>query len=155
MNRMKWILGLGLLVGMFMAAPLGAANPPASTANWNNLKALAPGDNVRVVLNNMKSYRGKFQSFADNAIVVRLSTGDQTFTRDSILRVSTKGQSHRLRNALIGAAIGAGIGAAVGAAQSNSGAYVIGYYVPSLAAAGAVGGAVVPTGGWHDVYRAR
>lgn len=97
MDRLKWAFGLALLVGMFVTVPLGAANPPAPIANWNNLKVLAPGDNVRVVLNNMKSYRGKFESFADNAIVVRLSSGNQTFTRNSILRVSTKGQWHRLR----------------------------------------------------------
>jgi len=155
MNGMKWIFALGLLLGLFAALPLGAANPPNSAANWDNLKTLAPGEKTGIVLNGKKSYDGKFQSLAENAIVVRLAAGGQTFTRDSVLRVSTKGQSHRLRNAVIGVAVGAGIGAGAGAAQSDNDAYVFAYYVPFLAVVGALGGAVIPSGGWHDVYRAR
>lgn len=155
MNRTKFALALGLLLGLFAAAPLGAANPPKASASWDNLKALAPGDDVRIVLNDKKSYRGKFHSATDNAIVARLAKGDQTFDRTNILRVSTKGQSHRLRNALLGAAVGAGIMAVAGlAAPSDQKEYVyIG--VPVVAAWGAGIGAFVPTGGWHDVYRAR
>jgi len=149
------IVALGTLPGAW----LGAAPPQNGKANWDNLKQLAPGDDIRIVLNDAKSYGAKFQSVSDEALVVRLVTGEQTFTRESVLRVSTKGRSHRLRNALIGAGAGGGIAAA--AAGSNcsfdSEACAIGLAVgvPFAIAAGAGVGAVIPTGGWHDVYRAR
>lgn len=154
MNRTKFVLILGLLLGFF-TAPLGAANPPKATAKWDNLKTLAPGDNIRVVLNDKKSYRGKLQSLTDNAIVVRLATGEQSFKRTDILRVSAKGQPHRLRNALIGAAVGAAVIGGASAAQTDEQIYTLVFAVPGGAALGAVGGAFVPTGGWHEVYRAR
>ncbi len=154
MNRTKFVLVLGLLLGL-CAASLGAADPPKSTANWDNLKALAPGDDVRVVLNDKKSYRGKFQSLTDNGIVVRVEKNDQSFERTNILRVTAKGQSHRLRNALVGAVLAAGVTAVVGAASQEQQAYVLALGVPGMAASGAVVGAVIPSGGWHDVYRAR
>jgi hypothetical protein len=131
----------------------------AAQNNWDNLKRLAPGDDIRIVLNDAKSYRAKFQSASDAAIVVRLVTGEQTFTRENVLRVSTRGQSHRLRNAALGAGIGVGLGFAVaaGTSRNDSEAQAIGYAVipPFMGAAGAGVGAFLPTGGWHDVYRAR
>ena len=131
----------------------------SSQNNWGNLKRLAPGDEIHIVLNDAKSYRANFQSVSDQAIVVRLATGEQTFTRKNVLRVSTKGQSHRLRNAVLGAAIGVGLGFAVatGTSRNDSEAQAIGYAVipPFMAAAGAGVGAFLPSGGWHDVYRAR
>ena len=54
----------------------GAKSPQA---NWDNLKGLAPGDDIRIVLNDKKSYKAKFQSVSDEAIVVRLATGEQDF----------------------------------------------------------------------------
>jgi hypothetical protein len=92
-------------------------------------------------------------------MVVRLGSGEQTFSRDSVLRVSTKGQSHRLRNAAIGAAVGVGVGfaAAAGSSRNDQEAQAIGYAVipPFAGGAGAAVGAILPTGGWHDIYRAR
>lgn len=155
MNRTKLVLVLGLFLGMFAAAAASAANPPKPVANWDNLKALAPGDVVRVVLNDKKSYRGQFQRLTERAIVVHLAQGDESFDRMNILRVSTKGQSHRLRNTLIGVAVGAAVGGALGASRSEPDVYVYAAYIPSMAVVGAFGGAFVPTGGWHDVYRAR
>lgn len=153
MNRTKSVLVLGLLLGLFATASFGATNPPKTSANWDNLKALAPGDEVRVVLYSAKSYRGKFQSLTDNAIVVRLGTGDQSFNRADILRVSTKGKSHRLRNALLGAAAGAAIVGGASASQTDEQIYTLVFAIPGGAALGALGGALVPTGGWHEIYR--
>jgi hypothetical protein len=131
----------------------------SSQNNWDNLKRLAPGDEIHIVLNDAKSYRGKFHSVSDEAIVVRLVTGEQTFTRENVLRDSTEGQSHRLRNAALGAGIGVGLGFAVAArtSRNDSEAQAIGYAVipPILGAAGAGVGAFLPTGRWHDIYRAR
>ena len=162
MKPMKHSHSPGLLLALLVlmtGTPLGAADSRNGSGNWDNLKKLAPGDDIRIVLNDAKSYRAKFQSVSDEAIVVRLVTGEQTFTRENVLRVSTKGQSHRLRNAALGAAIGVGVGfaAAAGTSRNDPEAQAIGYVLipPALGGAGAAVGAILPTGGWHEVYRAR
>jgi hypothetical protein len=151
---------IGLL--SLMAVPaLQAAGPKPNTAIWDNLKTVTPGAKIQIVLKDQKSYVGKFQTASDAAIVVRLETGDQTFSRQDVLRVSTKGKSHRLRNALIGFGVGAGVGLGLGAAGDSScggncffpklGEEV---FTPVGAIIGAGVGAALPTGRWHEVYRA-
>lgn len=162
MSKTKHSLTLGLViwfVGSIAATPLRAADPRPEKANWDNLKQLAPGEEIRVVLNDAKSYRGQLQAVNDEAVVVRLPGGEQTFARQSVLRVSSKRQGHRTRNGLIGAAAGAAGGAGIGAAACPNDpecqvrtapvGLLIGLGV------GATAGALLPTGGWHDVYRAR
>jgi len=151
-----------LVIVILMALPaLQAAEPKPPTANWDNLRTVTPGAQVQVVLNNVKSYRGQFQSVSDEALVVRLETGGQTFSRHDVLRVSAKGESRRLRNALIGAGVGAGIGLGVGAAaDSGCGRNCIvqsgkAIFTPLGGMIGAVAGAALPTGRWHDAYRAQ
>ena len=140
-------------------ALLAAAAPRQDKRDWNNLRQLAPDQQIQVVLNNAKSYRGEFQSYSEEAIVVRVTTGIETLARNDVLRVTTQGKRHTKRNILIGTVVGFGIGAAAGAAicasDSCSGA------APAIVGAtagsplGALAGFVAPTGGWHDVYRAR
>ena len=125
--------------------------------NWDNLKELASGQQVRIVLNDAKSYQGKLQSLTDDVIVVRLKTGDQTFERQSVLRVSRKRRPHRGRNALIG--VGAGVLTLIAydatGCQDCDQSTKIGDAAAG-ALLGAAVGALVPTGvGWHDLYRAR
>jgi hypothetical protein len=148
-----------LMLGSIGIATVHAEEAKSSQANWDNLKGLAPGDDIRIVLNDTKSFGAKFQNLSAEAIVVRLATGEKTFTRESVLRVSTKGQSHRLRNAALGAAAGVGLGAILAATTSrnDSETQAIGWAVipPFTGAAGAGLGAFLPTGGWHDLYRAR
>ncbi|MBI1983531.1 MAG: hypothetical protein HYS61_04970 [Acidobacteria bacterium] len=144
--------------GLLLLVP-GLAAAQSSQESWENLKQLAPGEDVRIVLNDAKSYGAKFESVNDEAITVRLVTGEQTFSRENVLRVSTKGRSRRLRNALIGAGVGVGLGF-VGAAAGNRNdpeARAIAYVLapPVFGGIGAAVGAVMPTGGWHDVYRAK
>jgi len=134
----------------------GLSLAQSSQNNWDNLKQLAPGQQIRIVLNDAKSYEAKFQSVTDEGIVVRLATGEQTFPRQSVLRVSTKHRSHRVRNALIGAGAGVATALAVDAAacpDCTTGTWA-GDTV-GLGVLGALVGALVPTGRWHDVYRAR
>jgi hypothetical protein len=143
--------------------PLRAADPQAANPAWENLKSLSPGQEIRVVLNNAKSYQGEFQSLSDSGITLRQPGGDQTLSRQDVLRVSSKGKKHRGRNALIGAAVGAGVGLGLGAAldrQSQTDIIKLHHWgiavgAPLGALLGAGGGALLPTGGWHDVYRAR
>jgi hypothetical protein len=128
----------------------------SSQSNWDNLKQLAPGQQIRIVLNDAKSYEAKFQSVTDDGIVVRLATGDQTFPRQSVLRVSSKHRSHRGRNALIGVGVGVAAALAVDAGVCQD--CTAGTWAGDAAGCGLLGaavGALVPTGRWHDVYRAR
>ena len=169
MNSMEQTHRSALLVALALlmtGVPLRAADNRNAVSNWDNLQQLAPGDNLRIVLNDAKSYKAKLESVNDNAIVVRLASGEQTFPRETVLRVSTKGRSHRGRNALIGLAAAAGTGVIVGVASPELGQGTCGRgscvdagMVAALAVWGAgigsVMGAVIPTGRWHDVYRAR
>jgi hypothetical protein len=169
MKPMKQIHGSELIIALVLltaAVPVGAAETRNPTANWDNLNQLAPGDDIRIVLDNAKAYTAKLESVNDSGIVVRLASGEQTFPRGTVLRVSTKGRSHRLRNAFIGLAAGAGTGVTVGFAspelgqgKCSRGSCVDAGTVSALgvwgAALGAGMGALIPTGRWHDVYRAR
>jgi len=128
---------------------------------------LSSGEEIQVVEKNAKSFRGKFEIVSEDALIVRLESGDQSFERQSILRVSTKGGSHRLRNAALGAAIGAGVGLAVGAASdaSNSCSSNPGFLcdlhfdfgkqilTPLGAAAGGLIGTATGGRKWREIYR--
>jgi hypothetical protein len=166
MNKTMRILFLALALstlGWAPTLPLRAADAAAANPTWDNLKTLSTGQEIRVVLNGAQSYQGVFQSLSDSGITLRQSGGDQTVARQDVLRVSTKGQKHRGRNALIGAAVGAGVGLGLGAAadrSSQNGIIQLHHWglavgAPLGALLGAGGGALLPTGGWHDVYRAR
>jgi hypothetical protein len=135
-------------------------------SDWDNLRQLAPGQSIRIVLNDAESCMAEFRGVTTDALVVRLAQGDQTLQRHSVLRVSTQHKSHRGRNALIGVAAGIGAGIIVGVAspelgqgKCSHGSCVDAGQVSALgvagATAGAVVGAVIPRGGWHNVYRAR
>ena len=134
--------------------------------NWDNLRQLAPGQKIRVVLSDAKSYTGHFQMVTDDGLVVRLGAAERTLRRQSILRVSAQGNAHRTRNALIGAAIGVGGGLAIAAgcyASYNNQGYTNNRCMEVIAPTGAaVGGgigagigAMVSKSGWHEVYRAQ
>ncbi len=162
-GQLRHTLRLGLsalILGLIVAGPHWAAEPQRDIANWDNLKQLVSGQDIQIVLNDAKSFQGKFQSVSDEALVIRLATGEQMFNRQSILRVSSKGQTHRGRNAGLGAAIGFGVGAAIGAATGSSDA-IGGRGVPALVGAvlglgiGVGVGVALPSGGWRDVYRAQ
>ncbi len=162
-SQLRHTLWLGLsalILGLMVAGPVWAAELQRDKANWDNLKELVSGQDVQIVLNDAKSFHGKFQSVSDEALVTRLATGEQSFNRQSVLRVSSKGQEHRGRNAGLGAAIGFGAGAAIGAATGSS-QEIGGRGAPALVGAviglgiGVGVGVALPSGGWRDVYRAR
>ena len=159
MDRRKPWFTIGMTVvmlGSIGIAVVHAEEAKSPQANWENLKQLAPGQQIRIVLNDAKSYEAKFQSVTDDGIVVRLATGEQTFPRQSVLRVSTKHRSHRGRNALIGAGAGVATALAVDAAACPD--CTTGTWAGDAAGCGLLGalvGALVPTGRWHDLYRAR
>lgn len=168
MNRLKHGLLLGLAIlalGLFAAPVLRGAPDKSDTARWENLRKVTPGSAVRVVLKNIESWDGKLGTVSDNGLTMRTSGGEKTFARDSIVRVSIKGRSHRKRNLLIGLGVGAVTGVVIGVADPELGqgtceqgscanAGVAAMVGAAGAAGGAAIGAIIPTGGWHEVFRA-
>ena len=134
----------------------------AENPEWNNLKQLSPGQQVRVQLNDSKFSKGHFQSVSDDAIIIRIKGADQTFHRSEVQQVSSRRSGHRARHALIGAAIGAGAGLGSGVAidndctrqsfvcTGNKGKAIL---TPAFALIGAGIGALLPAGGWQELYR--
>ncbi len=168
MNSLKhylW-LGLGIFTLVLLSAPaLRGAGEKGDAANWENLRNVAPSSSVRVVLKNVETHEGKLQRVSDEGITISTASGEKTFARNDVLRVSTKGKSHRKRNLLIGMGAGAVTGVIVGVAdpELGQGTCAQGSCVDAgtAAMAGAVGavagaavGAIIPTGGWHEVFRA-
>jgi hypothetical protein len=149
-----------LIIGMMLAPSLRAAD----NSDWANLKQLAPGQRVSLALFDGKSIHGDFLSVSETDITVRSAGGEQNFPRQSVRRVSLQRNGHRGKHALIGAAIGAGAGLGAGAAidaqcspndifcTGNKGKAIL---TPVFALVGAGIGALLPSHGWREIYRAR
>ena len=130
-------------------------------SNWDNVKQLRTGEQIKIVLNDGKSRSGELESASDEGLVVFLSSSETKFMRAEVRRILVKGQSHRGRNTAIGAGLAAGVGLGVGAffdnqlrswVQTNRG-LAIGPSVGGVV--GAAIGAVAPTGRWREVYRVK
>lgn len=129
----------------------------AGPNSWESLKQLQPGQEIKVVNAQMKTFQGEFVSFSDQALVLRDRTGQQSVSRPEVMRVSAKGRGHRW--AWVGAGIGAGLGVVAMAMDCKNdrpgcGATGIVTAVPLGAGVGALAGYFIPSGGWKDVYRA-
>jgi hypothetical protein len=133
--------------------------------SWNDLKQLRPAQKIEVVDTTMKTLKGAFVSVSDEAISLEAGKGEESVERQNVPRVSTRGKGHRGRNALIGLAAGASAGVIVAVASPELGTgrcaqgscvdagtvCMVGFWGGVL---GVGLGAAMPTGGWHDVYRA-
>jgi hypothetical protein len=155
-----------LVLGYIGISEVHADEAKSTQTNWVYISQLAPNQPIRVVLNDAKSYTGQLRSVSDEGLVIRMGESEHTVERKNILRVSTTGRSHRGRNALIGLAAGTGPGIIVGIASPELGqgkcaqgscinAESAGLAAFLGAVAGTAVGAALPTGGWHDIYRAR
>jgi hypothetical protein len=138
-----------------------AATVAAQTyaSNWSTVQALTAGTDVRV-MNGARSVIGKIEGVTDAAIVVASGKGQESFKQQDVARVSVKKDGHRRRNALIGLGVGAGVGLGVGAAADAScKGYCFGgdlgkvVFTPMGAIAGALIGALLPSGGWREIYK--
>ena len=157
-----------MLCALFAVTAHAQKNTPAATKDWANVRSLAAGTNIRVYLTSSGNENGKIVSVADDAVVVDTGKGTQTIARNSIARLSAR-KTHRVRNALIGAGIGAGVGLGIGVGidssvfnsplcpTSNAGCSVARHGKEIGAAGfgilGALIGALIPGGGWQDIYR--
>ncbi len=158
MNHSNYVLFLALILSTFVLPALSPLR--AVSSEWDNLTILKPGQLIRVELNGSKSYEGAFQALDDEGITLRQPAGEQTVARKDTLRVYFRSKNHRVRNMIIGAGIGvvlAGLAVKVNSSTwfENTGMRNIGWVWPvGLGVFGGIG-AAIPTGGWHEVYRAR
>ncbi len=136
---------------------LAVAQKPEDS--WQNLSQLRAGQKIEVVDMNLKSLKGAFVSFTEEAISLRVNGDDVLVEKAKVLRVTDRTTARRGRNALLGLAIGLGTGFAVGAALDSSelsggaqGAMKAGL-TPLGGAVGAAIGAMKPSGA-RTIYRA-
>ena len=102
----------GTLALLVLVLAPGFALAQSKQDSWNNLKELQPGQMIEVLNTQMKTFRGKFSTFTDNAIMLQQGKGDATVQRAEVVRVSIRDTSRRTRYMLIGAAVGVGGGLA-------------------------------------------
>ena len=145
---------LGSLIVLWVAG-LGFAQ--IAQDSWDNLRQLQAGQKIEVVDMKMKSVKGTFVSLTDDTISLQAKKKETSLAREDVFRVSVRGQSHRVRNTLIGLALGVGVGVAIPAASAaahNDPDYgVIGLAtLPVGAGVGALVGAAIPTGE-QTIYR--
>ena len=148
---------------LVLTAGILAAQPSSPLQDWGNVKRLAPAEKIRVSMSDGKSYQGDLRSASDDSIIVATASGEQSIPRAAVAKLATKHPGHRARNTLIGLGVGAGAGLAIGAGAdsacsrdcflgNNVGKAI---FTPLGAIVGTVVGALWPTGGWKDVYRAK
>jgi uncharacterized protein YfiM (DUF2279 family) len=137
----------------FMVAVLMLAGAQAAP-DWSRVSSLSSGANVRVETS-AGSVTGQFISATADAITLRLSARESTFSRANITKVQLRtGKSHRLRNAGIGFVAGLALGAVAYKATCSGSCLAEGavaWTVP-LELAGAITGAALPSGGWQTIY---
>ncbi len=84
----------------------------AGKQSWENLNQLRVGQKIEVLDMNSTSLNGTFLGFSEEAISLRVGTGEVAVPRAKVLRVRLR-QPRRSRNAAIGAAVGVGVGLAI------------------------------------------
>ncbi len=130
-----------LLLLLLLAA--GPSLRAAEKSDWGNLKQVAPGQTIKVIATDGKSSQGDLESVSDDTPIKR--------------------DGHRGKHALIGAVIGAGGGLGAGIAvdqctptvivcTGNKGKAIL---TPGFALLGVGIGALLPAGGWREIYRSR
>ena len=116
------------------------------------------GQKVEIVDMKMKTLKGEFVTFTDEAITVREGKGEESVERANVVRVTVRDTSHRTRNMLLGAGIGGGIALAATivplASNSNEG-NGCGACVAAIAAGFGGGTALGALPGSRTIYRVK
>jgi hypothetical protein len=159
-KRIAYLAVLCTLLALTAGPLLGAVEK----SDWSSLKQIAAGQTIKVAVKGGTSSQGDFQSASEDALVLRVAGEDRSIARDTVRRVSLKTNGRRGKHALIGAAIGGGGGLGAGIAidndcsatsivcTGNKGKAIL---TPAFALLGAGIGALLPAGGWREIYRAR
>ena len=159
-SRSTFHFGALLVLLLLLLLLTTAMTAQTNVANWDTVKALESGTQVRVTAGG-STVRGRIDRITEDALTVTSGKGQETIDRQQVSVLSVEKSGHRKRNALIGLGVGTGVGLGVGiAARSKpgqleiipNGAIVAGFGVAG-ALVGTVVGVVIPSGGWREVYR--
>ena len=151
-----YLLGLGQLTTLSLAS-----EQQTHKADWDNLKGLAAGEEIKIAVKHGKSETGTFRGVTEDGVVLRRGTENRLFEKGSISAVFTKHEGHRATHALIGALVGAGAGLTLGAVADardrtnwlpNFGKAI---FTPMGAVGGVAFGALLPSGNWRKIYAVR
>lgn len=171
MTLISFIAGTGILAAIAFGQAQAVVAPQKS--DWANLRLLTAGEEIRVIVTGRQTIRGTFRSLSDETLVVVQPSGDKVLAQSAVTSVSLKKRNHRIRHILIGLGIGAAGGLAAGAGldsafpcrymdlgcvpQPNVGKYPSGKEIttPIGAVLGLAVGALLPTGGWREIYRSK
>jgi hypothetical protein len=116
MNPLRRALCVALAALIATGVAIVPVSAKSEDTNWNEVEKVKRGQQVQVVLSDVREYQGAFEHWSDSEIVVQLASGEQTFGRPDIMRIALIGKRRsRLTHSLVGAGIGAGIGLIVGA----------------------------------------
>jgi hypothetical protein len=75
---------------------------------WDSLSQLQSGSSVEVVTSD-HAEKGEFVSVSTESLTIRTRSGEQRFPRAEVVRIVSRGKSHRTRNFLIGLGAGAAV----------------------------------------------
>ena len=84
MKSLRTLSSAGFLVLLVACLSTRAASGQDSmgrSSSWDNLKSLTPGQEIRVIKKNFKSYQGQFESLSDDGITLRRAAREQTLAR--------------------------------------------------------------------------
>jgi hypothetical protein len=145
------------VLALLFSALVASVAAQAQTGSWANLSQLAPGTETRVTLSGGRILRGSAQTVTSDSLAIDAAKGQEKLSRTEIKRVQTKRRGHRGRNALIGLGIGAAGGLAIGAAADRNdpswSPFAKAVFTPLGALIGTAVGVLIPSGGWHEIYR--
>jgi len=136
----------------------GFSSAQSSQNNWDNLKQLRPGQKIEVAESSMKTLKGTFVSFTDEAMTFLVGKSQESIERAKVVRVSVRDTSHRTRNMALASGIIGGIvlipaGILLGQ-QSNEG-NSCGACMAAIVAGFGGGAAFGAIPGSRTVYRAK
>ena len=88
-------------MGVVLAAP--------ASKTWESLGQLKAGVPIEVVTRD-HAEKGEFVSSSTESLTIHTRHGEQRFSRPEVVRIVSRRESRRTRNALIGVGVGAAIG---------------------------------------------
>src|SRR5947209_5736432 len=100
MRLMRLLLIALATAGLVLAAP--------ASKTWESLGQLRSGAPIEVVTND-RAEKGEFVSSSTESVTIQTHRGEQRFLRSEVVRVVSRTQSRRVRNALIGVGVGLAI----------------------------------------------
>ena len=149
-----------LVIGTLIFSVSLQAQKPGKQS-WDNLNRLQSGQKVQVMQMDMKSLKGTFVGFSEEAISLRVKKKSVAVPREDLLRVSLREKPKRGRNALLMMGVGAGLGALSGAAvgagfheAGETGVFMM-VFTPLGAGVGAAVGAAAPFASYETIYRVK